>query len=91
MRSVRKEARERAVSAQLAEGKEICLTFRKSTCSHQSMESFIVVLSAREAVTLQQLRQTFVYQFTPAISILHLEMDDPFKEGSRTFSRLPSK
>lgn len=42
-------------------------------------------------MTLQQLRQTFVYKFTPAISILHLEIDDPFKEGSRAFSRLPLK
>lgn len=83
---LRKEVKERWLK-----GKKFVSLLEKAPTATSHIESFIVLLSAREAVTLQQLRQTFIYMFMPAISILHLEIDDPFKEGSRALSRLPLK
>lgn len=66
-------------------GKKFVSLLEKAPAATGHIESFIVLLSAREVVTLEQLRQTLVYKFMPAISILHLKIDDPSKEGSKVY------
>lgn len=65
----------------LAHREEICLTLEKGPEGMGAVGSFIVLLSAREVATSEQLRQTSVYKFMPATSILQKKTNDPSKEG----------
>lgn len=69
----------------LAQREEICLTLEKGPEGIGPVDSFIVLLSAREVVTSEQLRQTLVYKFMPAISIHQKKTNDPSKEGNKYF------
>lgn len=75
----------------LAHREEICLTLEKGPEGTGAVASFIVLVSAREVVTSEQLRQTLVYKFMPATSILQKKTNDPSKEGSKVFSSLLPK
>lgn len=56
-----------------------------------AVDSFIVLLSAREVVTSEQLRQTLVYKFMPATSILQKKTNDPSKEGNKSLFQAASR
>lgn len=65
--------------------REICLTLEEGPGGLSPIDSFIVLLSARGVVTPQQLRQTFVCKFSPAISQLQNKTNDTAKGGSEVF------
>lgn len=68
-----------------AQRREICLTLEEGPGGLSPIDSFIVLLSAREVVTPQQLRQTLVYKFVPAISGLQNKTNDTAKGGNSLF------
>lgn len=70
-----------------AQTRDICLTLEEGPGGLSPIDSFIVLLSAREVVTRQQLRQTLVYKFLPAISGLQNKTNDTAKGGSPVFCR----
>lgn len=74
-----------------AQRREICLTLEEGPGGLSPIDSFIVLLSASEVVTPQQLRQTLVCKFLPAISWLQNKTNDTAKGGNRVFSRLCPK
>lgn len=72
----------------LAHREEICLTLETEPGGTGAADSFVALLSAREVVTSEQLRQTLVCKFMPATSILQKKTNDPSKEGNKVFPRL---
>lgn len=66
--------------------REICLTLEEGPAGLSPIDSFIVLLSAREVVTPQQLRQTLVYKFVPAISGFRTRQMIPPREETKSFS-----
>lgn len=72
----------------LAHREGICLTLETGPGGMRAVDSFIALLSAREVVTSEQLRQTLVYKFMPATSIPQKKTNDPSKERNKDFSRL---
>lgn len=71
-----------------AQRREICLTLEEGPGGLSPIDSFIVLLSAREVVTPRQLRQTLVYKFVPAISWLQNKTNDTAKGGNSLFQTL---
>lgn len=69
-----------------AQRREICLTLEEGPGGLSPIDSFIVLLSAREVVTPQQLRQTLVYKFAPAISGFKTRQMIPPREETKSFS-----
>lgn len=74
-----------------AQSRDICLTLEEGPGGLSPIDSLIVLLSAREVVTPQQLRQTLVCKFPLAISGLQNKTNDPAKGGNKVFSRLCPK
>lgn len=74
-----------------AQRREICLTLEEGPGGLSPIDLFIVLLSAREVVTPQQLRQTLVCKFLPAISWLQNKTNDTAKGGNKVFFRLCPK
>lgn len=74
-----------------AQSRDICLTLEEGPGGLSPIDSFIVLLSAREVVTPLQLRQTLVCKFPLAISGLQNKTNDPAKGGNKVFSRLCPK
>lgn len=74
-----------------AQSRDICLTLEEGPGGLSPIDSFIVLLSAREVVTPRQLRQTLVCKFPLAISGLQNKTNDPAKGGNKVFSRLCPK
>lgn len=74
-----------------AQSRDICLTLEEGPGGLSPIDSFIVLLSAREVVTPLQLRQTLVCKFPLAISGLQNKTNDPTKGGNKVFSRLCPK
>lgn len=74
-----------------AQRREICLTLEEGPGGLGPIDSFIVLLSAREVATPQQLRQTLVSKFVPAISWLLNETNDTATGGNKVFFRLCPK
>lgn len=74
-----------------AQRRDICLTLEEGPGGLSPIDSFIVLLAAREVVTPEQLRQTLVYKFVPAISWLQNKTNDTAKGGSKVFFRLCPK
>lgn len=69
-----------------AQRREICLTLEEGPGGLSPIDSFIVLLSAREVVTPQQLRQTLVYKFAPAISGFKTRQMILPREETKSFS-----
>lgn len=74
-----------------AQSRDICLTLEEGPGGLSPIDSFIVLLSAREVVTPLQLRQTLVCKFLLAILGLQNKTNDPAKGGNKVFPRLCPK
>lgn len=74
-----------------AQSRDICLTLEEGPGGLSPIDSFIVLLSAREVVTRRQLRQTLVCKFPLAISGLQNKTNDPAKGGDKVLSTLCPK
>lgn len=74
-----------------AQSRDICLTLEEGPGGLSPIDSFIVLLSAREVVTPQQLRQTLVCKFLPAISGLQNKTNGTAEGGNKVSFRLCPK
>lgn len=74
-----------------AQRREICLTLEEGPGGLSPIGSFTALLSASKVVTPQQLRQTLVYKFMPAISRPQNKTNDTAKGGREVFFRLCPK